>query len=360
MLLPVVLMAASSSLSAQVGVSVDIAPPELPIYEQPLCPGDGYMWTPGYWAWGNDYYWVPGTWVMPPEVGFLWTPAYWGWGGSGFQFYDGYWGESVGFYGGIDYGYGYGGRGYNGGRWNHGRFDYNESVNNVGGRGFHNVYNERVNDSRGSRVSFNGGTGGVDSRPSREEEVASHQRHIAPLATQTQHAEAARNDPQQRFSANRGSPAVAATSRPGAMKEGARASSGEAAGRAEASSRDDGAVHPRDLSPLAHPAAPSTGDKKLDEKYQKQQDKMVAQQNKQRDKLEQSQEREDREDREVQRQSANQARSQQNQARTQQTEQRHQQQTQQMRQGHEQQAQHMEQRQSSGGGSRGGGSGGRH
>ncbi len=41
----------STASFAQVGVSVTIAPPELPVYEQPLCPGDGYIWTPGYWAW---------------------------------------------------------------------------------------------------------------------------------------------------------------------------------------------------------------------------------------------------------------------------------------------------------------------
>jgi len=65
---------------AQVGVSITIAPPALPIYTQPICPGDGNLWTPGYWAWDDgDYYWVPGTWVLAPEAGFLWTPGYWGW-----------------------------------------------------------------------------------------------------------------------------------------------------------------------------------------------------------------------------------------------------------------------------------------
>ena len=61
-----------------VGISVGFAPPPLPVYEQPICPGDGYIWTPGYWAWdadGDDYYWVPGTWVEAPEVGFLWTTS---------------------------------------------------------------------------------------------------------------------------------------------------------------------------------------------------------------------------------------------------------------------------------------------
>src|ERR1700677_4632839 len=64
------------------GISVAIAPPVLPIYVQAPMPAVGYMWTPGYWAWGADqagYYWVPGTWVQPPTIGVLWTPPYWGW-----------------------------------------------------------------------------------------------------------------------------------------------------------------------------------------------------------------------------------------------------------------------------------------
>src|SRR5277367_3705680 len=67
-------------------------PPPLPVYEQPVIPADGYLWTPGYWSWGDDgYYWVPGTWVEPPEVGLLWTPGYWGWNGGRYLFNAGYW-----------------------------------------------------------------------------------------------------------------------------------------------------------------------------------------------------------------------------------------------------------------------------
>src|SRR5260370_11428669 len=101
--LVVLCMSAASFAQIGVGIVVNFAPPPLPVYEQPLCPGEGYIWTPGYWAYGDDfddYYWVPGTWVLAPEVGFLWTPGYWGWGGEGFVFYDGYWGPVVGFYGG--------------------------------------------------------------------------------------------------------------------------------------------------------------------------------------------------------------------------------------------------------------------
>ena len=54
-------------------------PPQLPEYSQPECPGDGYLWTPGYWSYApQGYYWVPGAWAQPPEVGYLWTPGYWG------------------------------------------------------------------------------------------------------------------------------------------------------------------------------------------------------------------------------------------------------------------------------------------
>jgi hypothetical protein len=131
---------------AQVGISVSFGPPALPVYEQPVCPGDGYIWTPGYWAYADDtgYYWVPGTWVEAPQVGYLWTPGYWGWGGSAFIFHAGYWGPTVGFYGGINYGWGYGGYGYGGGYWNHGQIFYNQRVNNFGGAHFANVYQQNV------------------------------------------------------------------------------------------------------------------------------------------------------------------------------------------------------------------------
>src|SRR5713226_9983463 len=98
------MLALSGAAKAQVaiGISVGFAPPEIPVYEQPICPGEGYLWTPGYWAWdGDDYYWVPGTWVLAPQPGFLWTPAYWAWGGRGYYFHEGHWGPVVGFYGGI-------------------------------------------------------------------------------------------------------------------------------------------------------------------------------------------------------------------------------------------------------------------
>src|SRR5208283_6171211 len=92
--------ASSAEIGIGIGISVRIGPPALPVYAQPICPGAGYMWTPGYWAYGEaGYYWVPGTWVMAPTPGLLWTPGYWGWGGGAYMWHGGYWGPHIGFYG---------------------------------------------------------------------------------------------------------------------------------------------------------------------------------------------------------------------------------------------------------------------
>ena len=93
--LAILILAIPATIFGQIGIRIAIGPPMLPFYDQPICPGDGYLWTPGYWAYDDsvsDYYWVPGTWVLPPEEGFLWTPGYWGWGDGGYFFNDGYWG----------------------------------------------------------------------------------------------------------------------------------------------------------------------------------------------------------------------------------------------------------------------------
>jgi len=70
LLFALVMLSMSAASFAQIGISINFAPPELPVYEQPLCPGDGYLWTPGYWAYGDDdYYWVPGTWSSMMATG---------------------------------------------------------------------------------------------------------------------------------------------------------------------------------------------------------------------------------------------------------------------------------------------------
>src|SRR5579863_3551129 len=150
---------------AQIAVSIRIGPPALPVYAQPPCPADGYLWTPGYWAYGPvGYYWVPGVWVMPPRVGVLWTPGYWGFAGGLYGWHEGYWGPHVGFYGGINYGFGYGGVGFYGGRWDGDRFQYNTAVVNVNRTVVRNVYVDRtvINNTTivNNHASFNG-EGGV-------------------------------------------------------------------------------------------------------------------------------------------------------------------------------------------------------
>ncbi len=200
-----------------VGVSIRMAPPALPVYVQPPMPAPGYLWTPGYWAYGDSgYYWVPGTWVQPPSVGVLWTPPWWGWSNGLYLWHAGYWGPHVGFYGGVNYGFGYGGVGYLGGMWVGAGFRYNSSVNNFGGNHVTNVYHQTiVNNSAVSRVSFNGGAGGVQARPGPAEIAAEHEQHVPPTPVQGQHQQAASGNRALLASENHGRPAVAATARPG-------------------------------------------------------------------------------------------------------------------------------------------------
>ena len=334
---------AQSRAQVAVGISIQFGPPELPVYEQPLCPGDGYIWTPGYWAWGDDdYYWVPGTWVLAPEVGFFWTPGYWAWDGGGFIFYEGYWGPVVGFYGGINYGYGYFGRGYEGGRWDNGRFYYNRSVNNVNITEIHNVYNTTVvNNTTLTRVSYNGGNGGINERPTPQEEAAAREKHISPVPAQIQHVHAARANSALRASANQGKPPVAATPRPGALNDRGIVAAREGGrynppARSENNAaRHSNAIHPNDLPPTVRPTAPNTGNANLDQKYQQQQEKLRAKQGQERQKLQQKQEQDH------QRMTQQKA----DDARKQQLEQQHQQQTQQLQQKHAQQQQKLQERQ---------------
>jgi hypothetical protein len=219
LLLLVIPAALSSPSSAQiaVGVGIRIGPPALPIYAQPTCPGPGYHWTPGYWAWNDEggYYWVPGTWVVAP-IGMLWTPGYWGWGGGFYAWHAGYWGPHVGFYGGINYGFGYGGVGFVGGEWRGGAFFYNRAVVNVNTVHVTNVYENRtvvVNNE--SHVAFNGGEGGVAATPTAAEQKAASEPHQAALSAQTQHEQAASQNKASFASENHGAPAVAATAKPG-------------------------------------------------------------------------------------------------------------------------------------------------
>src|SRR4029077_9726783 len=185
-LLALVLLAIPRGSFAQiVAVSSIVEPPGLPLEDQPASPGDGYIWTPGSWAWGaNDYAWVPGTWVLAPQVGFLWTPGYWGWADGRYFWHEGWWGDHVGFYGGVYYGYGYGGVGYDGGYWNRGRFFYNTTVNHLDGRVRYNTYRRTLIVNNVTRVSYNGGRGGLAARPTPQQESFARAHHAPPTTDQ--------------------------------------------------------------------------------------------------------------------------------------------------------------------------------
>jgi len=213
----VFLVPAASFAQVSVGVSIRVGPPVLPVYVQPVCPGEGYIWTPGYWAYGDDdYYWVPGAWVIAPRVGFLWTPGYWGWNEGFYVFHVGYWGPHVGFYGGVNYGFGYGGVGFGGGEWRGEHFAYNTAVTNVNTTIIHNTYVNNttiVNNRIENRTSFNGGPGGISRRASASEMTASRERHFQPTGSQLSHEKFARSDRSNFASVNHGKPATPAMGR---------------------------------------------------------------------------------------------------------------------------------------------------
>ncbi|HEX3837469.1 MAG TPA: YXWGXW repeat-containing protein [Steroidobacteraceae bacterium] len=217
-LIPVLLIGIASALSqaaVDINVSVNLAPPPIPVYDQPPLPAPGYLWTPGYWAWdGMDYYWVPGTWVEPPVSGLLWTPGYWDWDSNGSYVWNaGYWAPEVGFYGGIDYGYGYGGSGYLGGYWHGGAFFYNRSVANFGNVNIVNVYTAPARHWGRSHVSFNGGQGGVRARPTQHDRAAMSERHVGLTSQQSEHRQQAQGMRELHASQNGGRPQILTTQR---------------------------------------------------------------------------------------------------------------------------------------------------
>ena len=239
LVLPLALSVVPVALHAQIrmgiglNINVGFAPPVLPVYVQPMCPEPNLMWTPGYWAYGGaDYFWVPGAWVPAPYGGALWTPPYWGFAGGQYGFHGGYWGQTVGFYGGVNYGFGFGGIGFAGGEWRVGSFAYNTAVTQVNVNIIHTTYVDKTIVERGvvanpNHVAYNGGPGGIQHEANAQEQEAAKQPHTAPTSFQTQHAAAAKADKSSYAKANGGHPtklvaakplAVAHTAPPKGMK----------------------------------------------------------------------------------------------------------------------------------------------
>ena len=209
-----------ASSYAGVFISVGFAPPVMPVYVQPVCPEPGLMWTPGYWAYGEDgYFWVPGAWVPAPYEGALWTPGYWGWSGGLFVFHDGYWGWHVGYYGGVNYGFGYGGIGFVGGMWRGHEFAYNTAVVHVNETVIHTTYVDRTVVERNTivnnnHVAYSGGPGGIQHQPSPEERAAEREPHVQPTSYQQQHVQSFQSNKAAYFKNNGGHPQNLAVARP--------------------------------------------------------------------------------------------------------------------------------------------------
>jgi hypothetical protein len=220
LLLAVAVLLLPAFSSAGVFISVNFGPPVLPVYVQPDCPAPGLMWTPGYWAYGPDgYYWVPGAWVPAPFEGALWTPGYWGWSGGLYVWNPGYWGRHVGYYGGVNYGFGYMGVGFAGGAWRGGVFAYNTAIVHVNTTVIHNTYvdqnivrnNTIVNNNH---VAYSGGPGGIQHQPLAEERIAEREQHVAPTSFQSQHENTAKTDHTAYFKNNGGRPQNVAVAHP--------------------------------------------------------------------------------------------------------------------------------------------------
>jgi hypothetical protein len=210
----------ASQARAGVFISVNFGPPVLPVYVQPPCPQPGLMWTPGYWAYGGEgYYWVPGAWVPAPYEGALWTPGYWGWSGGLYIFHGGYWGRHVGYYGGVNYGFGYMGMGFAGGEWRGHEFAYNTAIINVNRTVIHNTYENVtivkqytiVNDKH---VAYSGGPGGISHQPTPQEQTYMHEQHVAPTSFQQQHIQAASTNKSSYAKNNGGKPQTLAVEKP--------------------------------------------------------------------------------------------------------------------------------------------------
>ncbi|MGC9992121.1 MAG: YXWGXW repeat-containing protein [Candidatus Cybelea sp.] len=213
-------LASRAQFDPCVSAAVSVPPPALPAnQEQPPAPAPNDMWNPGYWAWNSyGYYWVPGVWVEPPTVGLYWTPGYWGDTASGYAWNQGYWGPSVGFYGGINYGFGYFGVGFVGGVWAGGAFSYNTAVTNVNRTVVHNVYSNRTvihnHFVTHGRVSYNGGHGGVSARPTHVQIAAARERRLGATPVQTRHATVAGTNRNNLVAFNHGKPPVSAVQKP--------------------------------------------------------------------------------------------------------------------------------------------------
>jgi hypothetical protein len=164
----------------------DQPPPDLFDYDQPFAPGPYFLWIPGYWSHNRlGFFWVPGLWTRAPFIGALWTPPYWNFSGGAYRFHSGYWGAHIGYYGGVNYGFGYIGAGFFGGYWRGKEFFYNAAVTRVPAT-ISTVYRHTpiYHGGVSVRTSYNGGPSGLQARPLRSEIAAAHEPRLPEMRSQ--------------------------------------------------------------------------------------------------------------------------------------------------------------------------------
>lgn len=72
---------------------VVVAPPAPRIeVHRPFCPGAGFVWVDGYWAWhGGRHVWIGGRWDRPPHGRHHWVAPRWEHRRGGYIFVEGRW-----------------------------------------------------------------------------------------------------------------------------------------------------------------------------------------------------------------------------------------------------------------------------
>ena len=123
----------------------------------------------------------------------------------------------------------------------------------------HNVYNYSVPNNRGNRVSYNGGPGGINARPTPQELAVVHDPRTPPVAAQVQHAREASTNRAQFASASGGQPAALVAARPLATPYKAPAARPPASAMKMAAPQPEAARAPQPEArpvPESRPAAP--------------------------------------------------------------------------------------------------------
>jgi hypothetical protein len=76
----------------QIGIYIGRTPPPLRYEVRPAMPGEGYVWTEGYWGnQGGRYVWRAGAWQRPPYEGGYWSHPHYDHYQQGWQMHEGHW-----------------------------------------------------------------------------------------------------------------------------------------------------------------------------------------------------------------------------------------------------------------------------